>query len=257
MIITLQGGPLDGAFHRIPDGVLETHYELFAEGSYWRQKGYRGRLLFAGEYPTKAPVVLYRREAGSASTTFIEFVEVRRPPREDLPRRNNLHEIDQIWRLHAPPASSGRPCGCRAFVVDQRYALEATVENRLAVSYGANPFTPKSDCWFVPSPLQRLLEQDYVFGVHGVSIHGRRMELASPWLDARAADGHLSPKQANEAALAILAGYSDEDIAWKTWNWSFLPGTPAKPSQEDLAAVRLSPLSALDDFAVVQKLDPR
>src|SRR5262245_52244130 len=126
MIITLQGGPLDGAFHRIPDGVLETRYELLT-GSYWHEQGYGGRLLVAGELPTKAPVVLYRREAGGASATFVEFVEMRRPPRGEPPRPNNLHEIDEIWHLHRPPAGSGRPAGCRAFVVDRRYVLESTI----------------------------------------------------------------------------------------------------------------------------------
>jgi hypothetical protein len=84
----------------------------------------------------------------------------------------------------------------------------------------------------------------YCFGIHLVGTRGGRIALFDQWYDAREAGRVDTPDRAEEAARAILAGFSDEEYA-----------RHVSPDLHNVLPVRIAEPLPFDEYEMVHDIE--
>lgn len=91
----------------------------------------------------------------------------------------NVARINQLWIIHhkegSPDASE-----CLACLLDERFVESHSMQWRIALSFGHNPFTPEMACGFIPPPVH---PGKYVFGLHMVATKNDQLTLYDQWME--------------------------------------------------------------------------
>jgi hypothetical protein len=155
-------------------------------------------------------------------------------------KQANLDRINQLWGLHEPEDEEIKTDGrCLAFAIDRRY-LDGPegVEMRVGVSLGSPVVGPETKQGFVQIPVQ---PGKFVFGLHLIATKGSQLTLYDRWMDALDAGDCTDAVEAQEKALAILDGMSDEKYF-----------TLVRDSKDDQRPLKVSNRYLLEDFEVLE-----